>query len=170
VKDPIYTDVYATHPSPRAHTATKGSTAGDATPRSLPSAPAATATATATTRAGNSNNRSGGRGGPGTVVVATESDRRGGVPRVTGVVAFGWSREGKYVVSGGGRELLVWEPYTLEVGGYMAAHLLIRRSSLARQLTNISLLRVRSGTHRSDFATTGSKALSPPLPVVICLY
>ena len=121
VKDPIYTDVHATHPSPRAHTTTNGSTAGDANPRSLPSAPAATATEM--TRAGYNSNRNGGRGGPGSVVVATESDRRGGVPRVTGVVAFGWSREGKYVVSGGGRELLVWEPYTLEVhvGGCTAA-------------------------------------------------
>ena len=50
------------------------------------------------------------------IVVSTESDSRGGATRTTSVAAFDWSGEGKYIVSGGdGMELLVWNPYTLQI-------------------------------------------------------
>ena len=50
------------------------------------------------------------------IVVSTESDSRGGATRTTSVTAFDWSGEGKYIVSGGdGMELLVWNPYTLQI-------------------------------------------------------
>lgn len=37
----------------------------------------------------------------------------------TGVKAFSWSADGKYIISAGGRSLLLWDPFTLKTGIYL---------------------------------------------------
>jgi hypothetical protein len=49
------------------------------------------------------------------LIIPTERDSRTGPARPVGVVAFDYSPQGRYIASGGMKELLVWEPFTLEV-------------------------------------------------------
>jgi hypothetical protein len=49
------------------------------------------------------------------IIIPTERDSRTGPTRPVGLVAFDYSPQGRYIASGAMKELLVWEPFTLEV-------------------------------------------------------